>query len=361
MAETGFERWTNRLTFAARQGARVAWYAGHGAALRRMVRRIEAENPHWRKRIERPSVPVPGMRDLLGGVRALLARDLANVEAGFYPPPDDEDGDLGALLERSRAFFRDAPEVVRRRHAQGGHAEVLERAGAEGSRRPDYYMQNFHFQSGGWMTEESAQLYDMQVEVLFSGAANAMRRQALPPIAREIAGRDQRDIRNADLACGPGTFITQLRRAFPRLPTIALDLSEAYLQEARRRVGRAPGIYPVVAKAEAIPLADGALELATSIYLFHELPEEVRRAVAAEMARVVRPGGLLVVVDSLQAGDEPRYDGLLEIFPQLFHEPYFKTYLRDPLEAVFEGAGFAVEERTKAFLSKVLQLRRRPA
>ncbi|MGQ7792190.1 class I SAM-dependent methyltransferase [Faunimonas sp. B44] len=358
MAATAFELWANRIAFAARQSARVAWYAGHGAAMRRLVRRVEAEGAAPRRPIAPPSRPVPGMGTLLGDVAALLARDLANVEAGRYPPPEDGDGDLPALLERSRAFFRDVPEVARRRNADR-HQEVLDEVGAAASRRPRYYMQNFHFQTGGWMTEESARLYDMQVEVLFSGAANAMRRQALVPIAAELAGRDQRRVAFADIACGPGTFLTQLRRTFPRLPALAIDLSEPYLAEARRRLGRTPQAYPVVAKAEALPLADGALDLATSIYLFHELPPKIRRAVAGEMARVMKPGGLLVVVDSLQTGDEPRYDGLLELFPRLFHEPYFAGYLGDRLEAVFADAGFDVEGTGNAFLSKIVQLRRR--
>jgi hypothetical protein len=36
-------------------------------------------------------------------------------------------------------------------------------------KRPRYYLQNFHFQSGGWMTDDSAERYDTQVEVLFNG------------------------------------------------------------------------------------------------------------------------------------------------------------------------------------------------
>jgi ubiquinone/menaquinone biosynthesis C-methylase UbiE len=220
-------------------------------------------------------------------------------------------------------------------------------------------MQNFHFQTGGWMTDESARIYDMQVEVLFSGAANAMRRQALVPIAEELRGRDQRRVAYADIATGTGVFLPQLRRAFPRLPVVAVDLSEPYLRQTARRMGRAPKIAPVVAKAEALPFGDASLDLATCVYLFHELPPEVRRAVAAEMARAVKPGGLLVVVDSLQTGDDPGYDGLLTLFPQLFHEPYFETYLGDRLEDVFEAAGFVPEGTTNAFLSKVVRLRRR--
>jgi hypothetical protein len=107
----------------------------------------------------------------------LLQQDLANVEAGVYPLPADHDGSLLTLLHRSRLFFEDLPEIHRRRESSA-HSEVL----SEGTRgkRPRYYLQNFHFQSGGWMTDDSAKRYDTQVEVLFNGTANATRRQALP-------------------------------------------------------------------------------------------------------------------------------------------------------------------------------------
>jgi ubiquinone/menaquinone biosynthesis C-methylase UbiE len=362
MAESGLSTWVGRLAFAASQGSRVAWYAGHGAVMRRMTKRIAERENLPKPSIRRPDGPVPDMRAMLRDVAALMARDLANVEAGHYPPPADEDAPLAEMIATSRAFFRDVPAVLRRQRLGLAH-DVVEsnqddgRASATG--RPDYYMQNFHFQTGGWMTDESARIYDMQVEVLFSGAANAMRRQALVPIAEELRGRDQRRVAYADIATGTGVFLPQLRRAFPRLPVFAVDLSEPYLRQTARRMGRAPKIAPVVAKAEALPFGDASLDLATCVYLFHELPPEVRRAVAAEMARAVKPGGLLVVVDSLQRGDDPGYDGLLTLFPQLFHEPYFETYLGDRLEDVFEAAGFVPEGTTNAFLSKVVRLRRR--
>ena len=355
MAENALERWRTRVTFAIRQSSRVAWYAGHGAVMRRMVERIEAKSPGPKRRIARPKHPVPPMRRLLADVAALLSRDLANAERGHYPVPEDEDGALPKLFARSRAFFRDVPEVVRRRRRELSR-EVAEESGE--ANRPGYYLQNFHFQSGGWMTEESARLYDMQVEVLFSGAANAMRRQALVPMAQELRGRDQRRVPYADIACGPGTFLAQVRKAFPRLPALAIDLSEAYLRQAKRSLGRRPRLQPVVAKAEALPLADASLGLATCIYLFHELPPEIRIEAAREIARIMRPGGLFILVDSLQAGDEPDYDGLLEVFPDLFHEPYFRSYLEHDLETLFKSVGFVSEGRTNAFLSKVLRLRK---
>jgi ubiquinone/menaquinone biosynthesis C-methylase UbiE len=355
MAENALERWRTRFTFAVRQSGRVAWYAGHGAVMRRMVERLEAQSGEPKRRIKPPTHPVPPMRRLLADVAALLSHDLTNAENGRYPVPDDEDGALPKLFARSRAFFRDVPEVVRRRRHDLGHEVAGE---ADAAKRPGYFLQNFHFQSGGWMTEESARLYDMQVEVLFSGAANAMRRQALVPMGEALAGRDQRTVAYADIACGPGTFLGQVRRAFPRLPALAIDLSEAYLREAKRRLARRPRIQPVVAKAEALPLPDASLDLATCIFLFHELPPDVRATVAREIARVMKPGGLFILIDSLQAGDEPDYDGLLEVFPELFHEPYFRSYLEEEIEMLFTSAGFVCEGRENAFLAKVLKLRR---
>lgn len=343
-----------RLSFGVSQATRVAWYTGQSALMRRVMARIEAGQERRRTPLRRPSTPIPQAGRLLRDVGALLARDLANIEAGLYPMPADDDH-FPARLAASRALFADLPEVARRRR-DAVHQEPFEESSG---RRPRYYLQNFHFQTGGWMTEESAQLYDTQVEVLFNGSANAMRRQALVPLARAIFGRDQRRLAYADIACGTGAFLTDVARAFPRLPTLAVDMSPAYLQHARQRHGRRAVLRYVCANAEALPLPDGALDMSTCIYLFHELPAKVRRTVAQEAARVVKPGGLFVLVDSLQTGDEPDYDGLLEMFPQMFHEPYFEAYLTEDLDALFDDAGFTRESVTTAFTSKIVSFRRR--
>ncbi len=70
----------------------------------------------------------------------------------------------------------------------------------------------------------------------------------------------------------------------------------------------------------------------TCIYLFHELPPAIRRAAAAEMARVLRPGGLLVLTDSIQLGDRPSLDKNLARFEE-FNEPYYRSYVSEDLGA----------------------------
>ena len=114
----------------------------------------------------------------------------------------------------------------------------------------------------------------------------------------------------------------------------------------------------IAAPAEGMPLADASVDIVTSIFLFHELPPDVRRQVAAEMARVLKPGGLLVFIDSLQMGDRPGWDGLLEAFPKRFHEPYYRHYSIDDLEGMFSAQGLTHEETALPFLAKMLVFRK---
>ena len=72
------------------------------------------------------------------------------------------------------------------------------------------------------MTDASADRYDTQVEVLFTGTANAMRRQALPQLFELFAGRDQRSLRLVDIGCGTGRFLDAVKPAWPRLPSLGL-------------------------------------------------------------------------------------------------------------------------------------------
>ena len=51
---------------------------------------------------------------------------------------------------------------------------------------PSYYLQNFHYQTDGYLSDLSANLYDLQVEILFNGAADAMRRRILAPLKRGL-------------------------------------------------------------------------------------------------------------------------------------------------------------------------------
>jgi ubiquinone/menaquinone biosynthesis C-methylase UbiE len=188
---------------------------------------------------------------------------------------------------------------------------------------------------------------------LFAGTAGAMRRRALSLIAKAWRTRDHRGLVMLDLACGTGAFLSDLALAFPRARLMGADLSPAYLAEARKA---APPAMFVQAKAEQLPFADASLDAVSAVYLFHELPPKVRGAVAAEIARVLKPGGLFALADSIQPVDEPRLARLLEAFPAYFHEPYFASYAGADLPALFGKAGLRLVGDDAAFLTKALLL-----
>jgi ubiquinone/menaquinone biosynthesis C-methylase UbiE len=183
-----------------------------------------------------------------------------------------------------------------------------------------------------------------------------MRRQALVPLQRAVHGAGPA-ARLLDLGCGTGEFLREAKRNHPRLHVTGLDLSPPYLKVARSRLRRWSRTRFVEAAAEALPFAESAFDIVSCLYLFHELPPRARRAVVAEVRRVLRPGGTLLFLDSLQPGDVPLYDAMLDYFPIAFHEPYYRSYLREDLDRLW-SPGFARTEALPAYFSKVVAYRR---
>jgi ubiquinone/menaquinone biosynthesis C-methylase UbiE len=337
----------DRLSYAARQAARVAWYAGHYVAGRRLL-----------KPMPKPGFaigPTPDRAEMTADMRALFEREWKDVEAGLFPAPRALGPEPAEFLRRSLLYFRDLPQVDARRH--GTAADELP-PGQQGDGLPDYYRQNFHHQSDGWLSEHSAAIYDTQVEVLFTGAADAMRRRALKPIAEWLKGKNQREVRGLDVGCGTGRLLAFLHEAWPGMRLTGIDLSPPYLAEARRLIGTTARVKLIEGAAEKLPFDDASLDLVASSFLMHELPPEIRDAALRETARVLKPGGLCVIVDSIQKGDHPGWDGLLDLFPHYFHEPYYAAYVAGDLTAWGNEAGLVVRGTERAFLSKVVWFER---
>jgi len=334
----------DRLAYAARQTVRVAWYAGHYAAGLRLLKPMP--KPDF------PVGPTPTRADLTADMRALFEREWQDIEAGLFPPPRVRQPELSEFLRRSLLYFRDLPQVDARRHGQSDELPP----GEQGDGLPDYYRQNFHFQTDGWLSDQSAALYDTQVEVLFTGAADVMRRRVMKPIAEWMAGRNQRDLRGLDVGCGTGRLLAFLHDAWPGLRLTGIDLSVPYLAEARRLIGRTARVKLIEGAGEKLPFEDASIDFIVSSFLLHELPQTVRDEVLREMARVVKRDGLIVIVDSIQKGDHPEWDGLIDLFPHYFHEPYYAEYAKGNLQAWAEAAGLKPIARERAFLSKVSTL-----
>jgi ubiquinone/menaquinone biosynthesis C-methylase UbiE len=221
---------------------------------------------------------------------------------------------------------------------------------------PAYFKQSFHFQSGGYLSSESAELYDYQVELVFSGSAQAMRRHAIKAItqARDIKAYPAKDrLKILDVGCGTGVFTAELKRHFPMSDVTGLDLSPWYLKEAEKKFPDS-GIEWKFGKAEELPFETGSQDIVTCVFLFHELPEAVRAKAMSELLRVLKPGGTLVQLDSLQKGDNAELDSSLEIFPHLYHEPYYENYISQSSEKEFSNLGLKDVNTDTAFYSKIV-------
>ncbi|NDD90901.1 class I SAM-dependent methyltransferase, partial [bacterium] len=90
------------------------------------------------------------------------------------------------------------------------------------------------------------------------------------------------------------------------------------------------------------------------VFLFHELPTEVREGVIAESFRVLKSGGVLAAVDSIQQHDAPEWSSILTQFPSDFHEPFFRSYTEQPLEGLFSAAGLSAVTSRTGFVSKLV-------
>jgi ubiquinone/menaquinone biosynthesis C-methylase UbiE len=285
----------------------------------------------------------------------LLARDLANVEAGLYPRALLFQMPLATYAWRLPRLLADIPAVLQRVWKRDYRALPAE---VDVARYPAYFRRTFHWQTDGYFSRRSAELYDVGVELLFAGTADIMRRQVIPPITRAIAAGLSADSRLLDLACGTGRTLAQISVAHPYLRLTALDLSPYYLQEAREALADLPDVSFVAENAESIPFRDELFGIVTCVYLFHELPRPARRHVIAEAFRVLEPGGLFVVEDSAQLAESGELAFFMGRFATEFHEPFYRDYLEDDLAGALAEAGFVVESVEPHYVAKVFVARK---
>ncbi len=306
-------------------------------------------------RTPRPCVPSDEARVLMRRQRALHDRDLQNVDEGLYPRELLFDFPVARYLRTLPRLMRDTPRMARRMRRKD-FRDIPE---VDRERFPAYYRRTFHWQTDGYFSEYSAEVYELGVELLFRGTADVMRRQIIPPITRFLRTTDATSgVRLLDVACGTGRTLHQIFRTHPSLRLYGVDMSPAYVRTARRRLDHVDELALAVENAESLPYADGTFDVLTSVYLFHELPRNARRNVVREMVRVLRPGGLLVIEDSAQLADSADIATALRSFPREFHEPFYEDYLADDLAAILAASGLAVETVEPHLVAKVVSARK---
>lgn len=148
----------------------------------------------------------------------------------------------------------------------------------------------------------------------------ALRWKALTPLfdgvvritARERAAKrrllDQADVADGqsvlDLGAGTGTLAIELERRRPGATVIGLDADPEVLEIARRKAADEDrGVEFVEGFSTDLPFAAGTFDVVLSTLFFHHLTGPDKRRTAAEVWRVLKPGGTLHVADWGKASD----------------------------------------------------------
>ncbi len=105
-------------------------------------------------------------------------------------------------------------------------------------------------------------------------------------------------LRVADVAAGTAAVSIELAHAAPARTVVGVDQSPAMLAAGRERVARA-GLGDRIelreGRAEALPLADAEFDALTFTYLLRYVDDPA--ATLRELARVVRPGGTIAMLE----------------------------------------------------------------
>lgn len=142
--------------------------------------------------------------------------------------------------------------------------------------------------------------YNLLVTVIFGG-----RRGALNSTLVAASGARPGDV-VLDVGCGPGIFAGRLTDAVgPGGRVVGIDPSAPMVEYASRHAGRAANCRFVLTPAQSLDLPDGEFDVVTSTFAMHHIPEAYRETALAQMYRVLRPGGRLLIADAFPSGAVP--------------------------------------------------------
>jgi ubiquinone/menaquinone biosynthesis C-methylase UbiE len=145
-----------------------------------------------------------------------------------------------------------------------------------------------------------------------------------------------------DIGCGTGEFEKLLLSKHPNQQITGVDISTKMLEIARRKCQAYPKVAFRAASASALPFSDHSFDVIVSASAFHyfNAPE----AALDEMRRILRPGGVMVILDwckdylSCRLGD---------IVLKLVDPAYQRCYTKAEFHRILNSAQFAIQAATE--------------
>ena len=276
---------------------------------------------------------------------------------------------IGISLFRRPLFFQARQLIIRTAERNGipwrQRREELRQAAepllasstTAGLNPPDYYVARFHAYEQGnlcWQAaaeaEQATDAMALRVwpdQQLTPSEAQRMLRDAIHAAVEPLLNGVLHRV--LDLGCSVGVSTQALahwlnsraaQRGEPSPVLIGLDLSPDMLAVARVRDTEALVSEWRHAAAEATGFTPGSIDLISLQFVCHELPQQATHAVLQEAARLLRPGGVLVMVDQDPASS------VLQRLPAPVAtllkstEPYIEQYFSLDMPLALQQSGF---------------------
>lgn len=293
------------------------------------------------------------------------------VEAGIAPTHEvpletvKEHYNKVPFMQSWQRFMRTAQEMMWRRTRASfafdpqAHEAMLKAAETQGPGRliydpdfhvPDYARREIHLQPGGYTDDPMGGIvYHYGTKVFYQGYNDQDGVHA--EIAQLSALPEDGGVANIlDIGCGVGQGTIQLKARFPDAKVTGLDVGLPVLRYAHMRSAQlGHDVDYVQGLTEAMPFADGSMDMVVSYILFHEVPVEVMEGTLREVFRVLRPGGTFSIFEFPSASQQlpPTMRWMIDYDSRDNCEPYSPGFVYADFRGTIAAAGFEVKDGAK--------------
>jgi ubiquinone/menaquinone biosynthesis C-methylase UbiE len=142
-------------------------------------------------------------------------------------------------------------------------------------------------------------------------------------------------MRVLEIGCGTGNLTTRAKRAHRGIELVGSDPDPKALARAQRKARGMTGIRFEHGYAQQLPFASDQFDTVLSSMMLHHLDDDTKAGAAAEIHRVLRPGGTLHIVDI--GGPMTPGDGLMA--RRMLRSPHIVGNLGDAIPRLLRRVG----------------------
>ncbi|MEL6159291.1 MAG: methyltransferase domain-containing protein [Cyanobacteria bacterium J06554_11] len=142
-----------------------------------------------------------------------------------------------------------------------------------------------------------------------------------------------------DVGCGTGELARLLLEQNPHQTIVGIDISELMLVQARQKLRNFEQVTFEQASASALPISDNTFEVVVSANAFHYFPEPEKAL--AEMRRVLKPGGEIVILDWCK---DFLVCQICDLLLQRLDPAHQQCYTEAELHGLLKTAGFRIAQ-----------------